>query len=102
MNTRSRCWGEAVIGGALRTIAYVGYASPDGAQPSQNNTQCFRVVSHEALDILEQKRPRPLGVNGLDDAKNYLSPTSAVLQTLSDTRHRKWLTRQTCDVHVMV
>ena len=64
--------GQTVIGGVQHTIAYVVYASPDGAQPSQNNTQCFRVVSHEALDILEQKRPRPLGVNGLDDAKNIV------------------------------
>ena len=64
--------GQTVIGGVQHTIAYVVYASPDGAQPSQNNTQCFRVVSHEALDILEQKRPRPLGVNGLDDAKKYV------------------------------
>ena len=47
---------------------------PEGAQPSQNNTQCFRAVSREAVDIHEQKRPRPLGINGLDDAKTYVFP----------------------------
>ena len=37
--------GQTVLGGVQHTMAYVVDASPDGAQPSQNHTQCFWVVS---------------------------------------------------------
>ena len=83
-------------------MAYVANASPDGAQPSQNHTQCFRVARQQAFDILKQKRPRLLGGNSFHDAKQKLPPTLAVLQTLSSTHRRKRLARKSGNVQVMV
>ena len=56
--------GQTVFRGVQNTMAYVINASPDGAQPSQNHTQCFRVARQQAFDILQQKRPRIFGGNG--------------------------------------
>jgi len=62
--------GQTVFGSVQNTMAHLINASPDGPQPFQNHTQCLRVARQQAFDILEQKRPRLLGGNGLHDATN--------------------------------